>query len=445
MDVLNVIGEIIYKLCIREGYVYIVGNGGSSATASHFTNDLIKGCSVYGRRGIKSVCLTDSSSVITCLSNDYSYEEAIMIYLKTMGKRGDCLTVFSGSGNSVNLINAAKFARSAGITVVGFLGGNGGQLRQYCDYYIIAPSDNMEEIENIHLSYVHSIKRLLIEKLKESFGIEVVNYPSRNTFKYAIFDFDGTISLIRQGWQDVMVPYFVEVVLSTPKGKNIDKNLIVDTVKEFVDRLTGKKTIFQCIELDELVEKYGGEHQDPLIYKQEYLKRLMQKIKFRRDALANNVCDKDEYMVHGIASFLQVLENHGIKLYCASGTDEEDVRYEAKLLGIDSFFDENIYGARDDQGLDDTKEIVIRNIIKTNNLSGEELIVFGDGMIEIELCKGVGGYAVGVASDEVKRNTIDEWKRERLLRSGADAIIPNFDDTNNSLADLLLGDRDYAV
>lgn len=176
MDVLKCVEEINNKYICKKT-IYTAGNGGSSSTASHFTNDLIKGCAIHGRAGIKSICLTDSSAVLTCLSNDYSYEDALMLYLKTMGTPGDCLAVFSGSGNSENVIRASKYALEAGIIVIGFLGRDGGRLKNYCDHYVLAPSDDMEEIEDLHLSYIHQIKKSLISHLEKSFGMEVITYP----------------------------------------------------------------------------------------------------------------------------------------------------------------------------------------------------------------------------------------------------------------------------
>lgn len=429
MQYLKTVSRTILTIYNNNKMIFTAGNGGSSANASHLTNDLIKGCAVYGRTGIKSVCLTDSSTVLTCLSNDFSYEDALMKYLKNLGSCGDCLVVFSGSGNSENLVRAAQYAQDVGITVIGFLGANGGNLKKHCDYYLLAPADNMEEIEDLHLKYIHQLKQLLIEQLQNSFGIEIIKYPHPH-FNYAIFDFDGTISLIRQGWQEVMIPYFVEILLNTPKGKEKSYIEIQNIVKDFVDRLTGKKTLFQCIALNEWVIKFGGKDLDPLLYKKEYLNRLLNRIRNRHIILEQDHSKQGDFLINGIKDFLVQLKECGIKLYCASGTDEEAVKYEAHLLGIDMLFEDNIYGARDDQGLEEPKEYVIKNLIFQNNLLGTELLVFGDGMIEIELCKKVGGYAIGVASDEINRTLIDIWKRERLTKSGADIIIPNFSNPN---------------
>jgi len=108
--------------------------------------------------------------------------------------------------------------------------------------------------------------------------IEVINHPTRR-FRYALFDFDGTLSLLREGWQGIMIPYFTEVVAAVTE--NPDLQNITELVTEFVDMLTGKQTIFQCIRLDEEVQKRGGPAVDPYEYKAEYLRRLMARIKDR--------------------------------------------------------------------------------------------------------------------------------------------------------------------
>lgn len=113
-----------------------------------------------------------------------------------------------------------------------------------------------------------------------SFSIETIKEYSGRGFKCALFDFDGTISLIREGWQKVMIPYFCEVIEAL--GTNENKDGICEEVTEFVDRLTGKQTIFQCIALNEAVVRRGGEHVDPGEYKKEYLRRLETRIADRK-------------------------------------------------------------------------------------------------------------------------------------------------------------------
>jgi hypothetical protein len=114
-----------------------------------------------------------------------------------------------------------------------------------------------------------------------------------------------------------------------------------------------------------------------------------------------------------------------LTLYLASGTDLKFVRHEAGLLGLTPFFVDRIYGALDDYQ-NFSKKMVIERIIADNHLHGQELLGFGDGFVEIEEIKRAGGVAVAVASDEVRRCGINEWKRNRLVQAGADLVIPEY-------------------
>jgi len=228
-----------------------------------------------------------------------------------------------------------------------------------------------------------------------------------------------------------MVPYFIEVLRQTPKAESIET--IEETVTLFVDRLTGKQTIFQCIKLDEEVVRRGGPKTNPGVYKAEYLRRLEERIKDRLEELRGG-CDPQNYLVPGSGRFLELLQQEGYNLYLASGTDEADVFTEARLLGLDRYFGKHIYGAHDNETAC-SKEVVINQIVKENHLTGAELVSFGDGFVEIELVAGIGGYAVGVATDEVnKQGIVNQHKRGRLLEAGAAMIIPDFSDAEKLVA-----------
>ena len=129
-------------------------------------------------------------------------------------------------------------------------------------------------------------------------------------------------------------------------------------------------------------------------------------------------------MVPGAVPMLEALRTRGVSCYLASGTDEVYVLDEAAALGLSSYF-ASIYGALDDYQ-NYSKKMVIERILDKNRMSGPEFVTFGDGYVEIEDTKAMGGIAVGVASDEVNRQGINEWKRERLIQAGADLIIPDF-------------------
>lgn len=417
------IATLLINAKLSENTIFTAGNGGSAATASHFCNDLTKGCRVFNRNGFVCECLNDSLAVVTCLANDFSYEEIYEIELKTKAKKGDVLVLFSGSGNSPNVVRAAEYAKKSGITTVGFLGRDGGKLKSFCDYYVIAPTNSMEQLEDMHMLYTHAVVCTIKNQLVDLWDKEIINPLINPEFKTALFDFDGTVSLIRSGWQEVMVPYFTEVLLAVAKDESEAE--IAEIVRDFVDTLTGKQTIFQCIRLDEEVVKRGGKHIEPIHYKNEYLRRLEIHIKSRKEGLINGTISPDELIVPGCKEFVYALKEKGINCYLASGTDENDVLFEAKLLGLDEVFDGHIYGAHDAM-TDCSKELVIKSLIENGKIKPSQLISFGDGYVEIELVAKIGGYSVGVATDEKRKMGIDEWKRNRLLAAGASMIIPDF-------------------
>jgi phosphoglycolate phosphatase-like HAD superfamily hydrolase len=246
--------------------------------------------------------------------------------------------------------------------------------------------------------------------------------PSQKT-RVVLFDFDGTLSLLRAGWIDVMVPMMVDILAELKTGEREED--LRALVKDYVARLTGKQTIYQMIELADQVKSRGGKPLEPLAYKQMYHDRLMEKIRHRREALQHGRESPEKYLVPGARGLLDALKERGFKLYCASGTDHAYTVEEADLLQIASYFDGGIFGAQDDYK-SFSKAMLIQKMIGSMECNGDELLGFGDGYVEIKNVKDVGGITVGVATDEPECQKVDEWKRERLVGVGADYIIPNF-------------------
>jgi phosphoglycolate phosphatase-like HAD superfamily hydrolase len=241
--------------------------------------------------------------------------------------------------------------------------------------------------------------------------------------RVALFDFDGTLSTIRSGWVEVMVPMMVEILLDLKTGEpEADLEALV---KDFVGRLTGKQTMYQMIELASEVSKRGGTPKDPLEYKRQYLDLLWERIKGRVEELRAGRCAPEKYLVPGSIDLLEALRERGLKMYLASGTDEVYMKAEAELLGVDRYFDGGVFGALDDYKAF-SKAILIQRIIQGAEARGDQFLGFGDGYVEIENVKQVGGVAVGVATDEPDCQRIDEWKRNRLAGVGADFIVPNY-------------------
>jgi phosphoglycolate phosphatase-like HAD superfamily hydrolase len=258
-------------------------------------------------------------------------------------------------------------------------------------------------------------------------SVEIVREIDRAVpLRHVLFDFDGTLSLIREGWPGVMVPMMVEELLAT--GTSEPAEDLRRHCLDFVMRLNGKQTIYQMIQLAEEVRSRGGTPSDPAEYKRRYHDRLMERIGARRDALRAGRAAPRDYLVPGACDMLSALLDRGLALYLASGTDERYVVEEAALLGLDRYFGDRVYGALDDFK-SFSKKAVIERILRENGVEGSTLLGFGDGYVEIENVKAAGGVAVAVASDEAGRSgKPDAWKRERLLGVGADVVIPDFRD-----------------
>jgi phosphoglycolate phosphatase len=255
-------------------------------------------------------------------------------------------------------------------------------------------------------------------------SIEIFHEVQRGQIQHTVFDFDGTISLIRDGWQNVMVPMMVDIIREeTPTNETHEE--LERIVVEFVDGLTGKQTIYQMMQLCEEIKKRGGQPKTPLDYKDEYNRRLLPIVNERIAKLERGELEAEALRVPMSLEFLQKLREHGLKRYLASGTDVEFVRHEAGLLGVADAFDGGIFGAlREYKNF--SKAMVIQKILKDFNLNGSELLIVGDGYVEIENAKAVGAIAVGVASVENNIYNMNADKRLRLIRAGADIIISDF-------------------
>jgi phosphoglycolate phosphatase-like HAD superfamily hydrolase len=253
-------------------------------------------------------------------------------------------------------------------------------------------------------------------------------FAPRPDISHVLFDFDGTLSLVREGWPDVMVPMFVEMLPALP-GETPDqrRRLCFDDIM----RLNGKQTVYQMIQLADRIRERGGKPREPLWYKHEYLRRLEGRIAVRKDAIRAGQLKPDDLLLHGSRQLLENLLNRGLNLYLASGTDETFVKEEAALLEVTGYFEDRIYGAQESYQ-NFSKKMVIDRILRENQIPGARLLSFGDGYVEIQNTKEVGGLAVAVASDEANNGagTIDEWKRQRLLGVGADVVIPDYRDAD---------------
>ncbi len=249
--------------------------------------------------------------------------------------------------------------------------------------------------------------------------------------KHAVFDHDGTVSTLRQGWEQVMAPVMIRAILGD-KYKTADETLyhqVRNRVLDYIDQSTGIQTIVQMEVLVEMVKEFGlvpgDKIRDKFGYKEIYNDALMELVNKRIEKFKRGELDIHDYTIKGSLEFLEALRNKGIKLYLASGTDCEDVVAESKALGYAELFDGGIYGSVGDIAKY-SKKMVIEKIMTENNLQGSELAVFGDGPVEIRECRKRDGIAVGIATDEIRRHGLNPEKRTRLVKAGAHIVVPDF-------------------
>ena len=254
-------------------------------------------------------------------------------------------------------------------------------------------------------------------------GIEIIRErPGGRGIKAAIFDFDGTISTLRCGWEKIMAPLMLEAIGSGVR----DDQALRDRIDRYIDASTGIQTIYQMQWLAEQVREEGLNPAvlDPWEYKDEYNRRLMAAISGKIESVERGEAAPGRYMVAGAREFLHALRGRGVRLYLASGTDHDDVCREAKTLGVYDEF-ELVKGAPARVAAC-SKEAVIRMIMEEQRLGGGELALIGDGKVEIALGVGSGALAVGVASDEERLSGVNPVKRDRLIRAGAHLVIGDF-------------------
>ncbi len=149
----------------NKGRIYICGNGGSGATASHFQNDFNKGISEYIEQPFRFHCLNDNMATIMAIANDIGYEEIFRFQLRGVMEQGDILVAISGSGNSKNVLNAAEYAREQGCKVIALTGFDGGKLRDLSDVSLHVPVNSMQVTEDVHMLFDHLMMSVFYKAL----------------------------------------------------------------------------------------------------------------------------------------------------------------------------------------------------------------------------------------------------------------------------------------
>jgi len=257
------------------------------------------------------------------------------------------------------------------------------------------------------------------------------HFRPRPQLRHAIFDWDGTVSLIRGGWVDVMVEMGLE---ATP---GLDRTLVLTEMLA----LNGKPSIHQMVRLAELVLAAGGSAQHPDEYLRVYGERLARAAENRVRSLREGG-SADAHTVPGAIGFIDALAQRGIDISLVSGTSHPELLEESGLLGLTARFGGRIHGPRDVADREFTKRAAIHALVAEHGLSGEELVAIGDGPVEMTETKALGGLAIAVASDEATPGSrkFDEHKRKQLLDCGADIVVPDYLDAA-ALVPLILGEK----
>ena len=298
------------------------------------------------------------------------------------------------------------------------------------------PEEILHIGEHSDFIYHHELaEEIRMAKYMENTEIEIVDQSilSKDIYpKHAIFDHDGTISTLREGWEEIMNPMMIKAILGK-NYKDADDALyhkVATRVAEFIDKTTGIQTLVQMQGLIALVREFGcvpeGEILDIFGYKKIYNDELLLMVKEREKKLQRGELALDDFTLKNAVPFLMRLYQAGVKLYLASGTDEEDVLNEAKALGYDYLFEGRIYGAIGDINKE-AKKIVLDKILDSiGTTESGQIITFGDGPVEIRETHKRNGITVGLASNEQRRYGLNAHKRTRLIKAGADIIISDF-------------------
>lgn len=242
--------------------------------------------------------------------------------------------------------------------------------------------------------------------------IEIVQPITPIDARVALFDWDGTLSLLREGWPEIMTQQMVDV-LHDPAA-----------VEEIVVGLNGRPTIVQMQRLAELAAERGIADADPQRYLADYQVRLFEMIGRRYDDITSGRTPQRYWATPRAHEFLSALRLRGLPILVLSGTVRDQVQREIELLGLESLIDELLAPNGDDAQFNKRDEIA--GVLRRFNVSGGQLLSFGDGVVETEAARSVGGLAIAVASEPPPKRGVNARKREALVRVGADAVIGDF-------------------
>jgi len=243
----------------------------------------------------------------------------------------------------------------------------------------------------------------------------------------AVFDFDGTLSLIRCGWTDIMVGMMFERLRELQRSEESD-DALRELIRCYVLDLNGSPTIFQMERYAREISDRGGIAEPAINYHHEYLRRLGERVQERKASIRSGQTTVADHVVPDAHRFLSDIQQRGWELTLASGTEIEFVREEASILQIDGLFGERVFapGAKPQAF---SKKTVMEDLLQRHGVSGTALVGFGDGVVETRAVTELGGVAIGIACNESTRDgRVDPRKRQELIAAGAAVIIPDYRD-----------------
>lgn len=326
-----------------------------------------------------------------------------------------------GSGQTP--LTAARLANTAAVVTVQKLQTTGTATPEE----ILAVGPSPDYIFEPELAEAPHLARFI-----EGTEIEYIGGVPRDlAIEHCIFDHDGTISTLREGWETVMEPMMVRAILG-PEYDNASAALFAEVtskVRRLIDRTTGIQTLMQMSGLVDLVRAGGFVPESEILdahgYKKIFNDDLMKLIRRRVEKLHSGELQAADLQIKNAGRMLEELHKRGVRLYLASGTDQADVVAEATAMGYAGLFEGRIFGSVGDIKAD-AKKMVLERIVREHKLAGHQFATFGDGPVEMRETQKVGGLCIGIASDELRRFGWNLTKRTRLIRAGATLLAPDF-------------------
>lgn len=263
-------------------------------------------------------------------------------------------------------------------------------------------------------------------KISEDPYFEKLEEVKDRNIRCVLMDFDGTISTLRCGWEEVMLQFIFKELSPFYVGKEDE---LREKIIRFIDDSTGVQTIYQMQWIVQQVELAGGQALDQWEYKEGFNTALIEMVYKRIKLLEEGKALPDDFLVPGSKELVEKMVEQGMKCFIASGTDDVDLKKEMNILGVGHFFEE-VKGAPYKK-VACAKEEIYERLVTEFKYQPDEILIVGDGKVEIKLGSENGALTLGIASNERDFREVDLKKRERLLEAKASAIVKDFTNSDD--------------